>query len=55
MAELGYLIDSPVNVYSTEAEVRAWIAELDKFPQSDLAVKSEQKAAKNLLALLEKS
>jgi hypothetical protein len=51
---MAYVIDAPVNVYSTEAEVRAWIAELDKLPQDDLAVKSAKDEAKALLALIKK-
>jgi len=57
MAEgkVGYIIDSPVNAFSTEAEVRAWIAELKKLPQDDLAVQSSLKEATYLLRLITES
>ena len=57
MAEgkVGYIIDSPVNAFSTEAEVRAWVAELKKLPQDDLAVQSSLREANFILELITKS
>jgi len=57
MAEgkVGYIIDSPVNAFSTEAEVRAWVAELKTLPQDDLAVQSSLREANFILELITKS
>jgi len=52
---LGYVIDSPVNVHSTEAEIAAWITELKKLPRTDLAVQSALKQARDLLVLVKKA
>lgn len=55
MAEGNYIIDSPVSSFSTEVEVRAWIEELKKLPQEDLAVKTAMEEAEKLLELVSRS
>lgn len=54
MTELAYLIDAPVNVHSTQAEIVAWIAELKKLPGNDLGVRSAMVQARALLATVSK-
>jgi len=51
----GYLIDTPVSALSTEAEVRAWIDELEKLPQDDPGVQSSLREANFILELITKS
>ena len=55
MAESNFVIDPPVNPYSTPEQVRAWIAELEKMPQEDQSVKLAMNHANYLLDLVTRS